>query len=402
MVPSAFLRLEALPVTPNGKLDRKALPAPDANAYATPAYEPPRDDIEQRLIQIWQQLLAVEPIGIRSNFFDLGGHSLLVVTLFAQIKRVFQRSIPIAAIFGSPTIEQLAALIRGRALVAEAGAVDVETTLFQANSTIIPIQTSGLNAPLFLIHGGEGHILGFHRLAKLTGVDRPIYAVQAQSFLQGKSALLSVEDQAAYYLAEIRKIQPAGPYFLLGYCFGGLVALEIALQLHERGERVEFLGMLDTRVRSQVAQFYRSVSVGTKVKRRASNIFGYLQRQSWMKRVAYLPEKVWTHSLRGAYTLALSLGVRTVPDFLKDPGQIMRVAAAMYRPRPWPGEITVFRASIQPDSRMPDDLGWSTVAMGGVDVREVPGDHFAVFHEPNIQILAERVRQRLEGRVHAA
>jgi amino acid adenylation domain-containing protein len=399
MVPAAFAILEQMPLTPNGKINRKALNRSNAMTVSSGIREmtAPRDQVEQKLVQIWERLLPVRPIGIRSSFFDLGGHSLLVVSLFAETKRVFQRSIPIAAIFGAPTIEQLAALIRGRALDAEASAVDVEKSLAQANSTIIPIQTSGSDAPLFMIHGGEGHILGFHRLATLTGADRPIYAVQAQSFLQGKSALLSVEDQSAYYLAEIRKIQPKGPYFLLGYCFGGLVALEIAHQLHEQGERVELVGLLDTRLRSQAMQVYRSAPVSTNVRRRASNIFSYLQRISLMKKITYIPEKILTHSLRGVYGLALSLGVRTVPAFLKDPGQIMRVAAMKYQPRPWPGEITVFRASVQPDSRMPDDLGWSSVAMGGVDVREVPGDHFAIFHDPHIQILAERVRQRLEG-----
>jgi len=397
MIPSAFAILEQMPLTPNGKVDRKALK--QSNSATAPRGDveivAPRDDIERRLVQIWEQMLPVRPIGIRSSFFDLGGHSLLVITLFAQMKRVFQRSIPLAAIFGSPTIEQLAALIRGRALDAQACVMDVEKSLSLANSPIIAIKTTGSDAPLFLIHGADGHLLGLYQLATLSEIDRPIFGIQAQSLMPEKTALLSIEDQAAYNLAEIQKVQPKGPYFLLGYCFGGLLALEMAQQLHQQGERVDLLGILDTRLRSQVAQLNRTLSVSKKVSRRAAEIFDYLQRLSLKKKAAYLPEKIWTHSLRGMYSLALSLHVRTVPAFLKNPGQIARVAAVRYQPRPWPGAITVFRASVQVDERMPEDLGWSSLAMGGVDIREIPGDHFSVLHEPNIRILAERIRQRL-------
>jgi thioesterase domain-containing protein len=156
------------------------------------------------------------------------------------------------------------------------------------------------------------------------------------------------------------------------------------------------LGMLDTRLRSQIAQLNRSLPLGEKVSRRASNVVKYLQRLSLMKKVAYLPEKVWTHSLRGIYKLALSLRVRSIPAFLKNPGQIAKVAAMRYRPRPWPGTISIFRAAVQPEAGMPSDLGWSSLATGGVDVWEVPGDHWDVLHEPNIQILAGHLQQRLE------
>ena len=227
------------------------------------------------------------------------------------------------------------------------------------------------------------------------GTDHPIYGIQAQSLLSGQRGLLRLEDQAAYYLDEIRKIQPKGPYFFLGYSFGGTTALEIAHQLHAQGEKVEMLGMLDSRQRDYMALMQKKDSVRTRFDRRITRFLGNFMPLSFKQKVDYLREKFVTRSLRRLYTVSTALKFHSVPSFLKSTEDISWVAAINYRPKPWPGPITLFRASAQPDPRLPWDLGWTPLAEGGVEVYELPGDHDLVFREENIRVLAEQLRARL-------
>jgi thioesterase domain-containing protein len=258
------------------------------------------------------------------------------------------------------------------------------------------MQPHGSAAPLFIIHGAGGNIVRFYQLAMLIGTEHPIYGIQAQSLLTGQPALLRMEDQAAYYLEEIRKIQPRGPYYFLGYSFGGTTALEIAHRLRAAGERVALLGMLDSRERSCFAHMHEQDSVRTRLDRRIARFLGNLRDLSFTERAAYLWDKLYTRMLRNTYIAALAMGCRRVPSFLKSTEDVSWVSAMNYRPKPWPGRITLFRATEQPDPRLPRDLGWTPLAEDGVEVYELPGDHDLVFREPNIQVLAEQVRIHLE------
>lgn len=396
MIPSAFAVIERMPLTPNGKIDRDKLTRSNARTISSEAKaETPRDSIETKLLEIWERLLDARPIGIRTNFFDAGGHSLLVAKLFAEINTIFRRPLPIATIFGSPTIEQLAALIRGRKI--DEASAPIESGSFSATtSSIVLMQPTGTAPPLFIIHGDMGDILGFRKLAILIGTDRSIYGIQAQSLLAGHSALLRLEDQAAYYLSEIRKIQPRGPYYLLGYCFGGKIAIEIAHQLRALGEQVEMLGLLDAYLRDHIMRIQQNDSMRMRLDRSIASLLYHLQPLSLGKKFTYLPKKLLGRALGRIYKLASSLGFRSVPSFMKNTENISKVAAMNYRIRPWPGPMTLFRASIQSDPRLPRDLGWTSLAEGGVEVYEVPGNHNLPFEEPGVQLLAELLRSRLE------
>ena len=395
MIPSAFAMVERMPLTANGKIDRKALILSNSTVLSGEALvEAPRDSVEATLVQIWEQLLEVHPVGIRSSFFDLGGYSLLVVKLFAQINKTFHRSLPIAAIFGSPTIEQLATLIRGKAI--GTASVHASQNMVGETSTIVPLQPNGSGTPLFFVHGVLGDVVRYYHLAMQIGADHPIYGIQSQSLLTGQPGLLRLEDQAAYYVSEIRRIQPTGPYYLLGYCFGGKVAFEIAHQLHALGERVGLLGLLDAWQLDWVVRIRRMGYVRLSFGRRVAQFMGNFRPLSPLKKVAYLPGRVVIRVLPWIYSVAPSFGFRSVPSFMKRPEDINRAAGMNYRLRPWHGPVTLFRAAIQPDPRMPRDLGWTPFAEAGVEVHEVPGDHDLMFQEPNIRILAERIRERLE------
>ena len=343
----------------------------------------PRDALELQIAGIWETAMGLKNLSIQDSFFDLGGRSLAAMRIIRQINRTYAVDFGLATLFSGNTIERMAELIQKRLSA-------------NTSSSIVPMQPKGSAAPLFIIHGAGGNIIRFYQLATLVGTDHPIYGIQAQSLLSGQNGLLRLEDQAAYYLEEIRKVQPKGPYFLLGYSFGGTTAFEIAHQLRVQGERVEMLGMLDSRQRDYMALMQKKDSVRTRFDRRITRFLGNFMPLSFKQKVDYLRDKFFTRSLRRFYMVALALNFRSVPSFLKSTEEISWVAAINYHPKPWPGPVTLFRASAQPDPRLPWDLGWTPLAEGGVEVYELPGDHDLVFREENIRVLAEQLRARLE------
>ena len=222
-----FLRLDAFPLTPNGKIDRRELPAPN---QALPVVEQgaflaPRDALERQLTNLWEMVLGRTPIGVTDNFFDIGGHSLLAAQLFARIDRELGANLPLATLFHAPTVRQLADLLRQK---------DWKPSW----ASLVPIQPAGSRKPLFCVHGAGGNVLLYRDLARHLGPDQPIYGLQSRGIDGGESYLTRFEDMAAHYINEIKTVQPEGPYNLAGYCLGGTLALEMAQQLEAKGEEV--------------------------------------------------------------------------------------------------------------------------------------------------------------------
>ena len=229
MVPSVFIFLDTFPLTPNGKIDRKALPIPEHGQPALQAsYTAPRTAMEQILAEIWAEVLKLDKVGIRDNFFELGGHSLLAVRLTTMIHRKVKAPIRVADVFEAPTVEQFALLLQ----------VAPEST----RSSLVALNKQGSRRPFFWVHGeaSDAH------LPRYLGLDQPVYGLRHQSE-DGQPALYTtVEDIAAHYLEEIRSVQPQGPYLLGGNCFGGLVTLEMAKRLRAEGERTDLVVLLNT------------------------------------------------------------------------------------------------------------------------------------------------------------
>ncbi len=238
MVPSAFVRLAALPLTPNGKLDHKALPAPDQSAVVSRAYQAPDGPIESVVADIWLRLLGLQKIGRNDHFFELGGHSLLAIKLIHEVKAHLGVTLPLAAVFSSPTIAALAAL-------AEAGP--------QHKSLIVPLQSTGQGRPLFCIHPIGGQVSFYQSLARQFAGRYPVYGVQSPEVIGLSLRLDSVEAMAAAYAAAIQATQAVGPYRLLGWSSGGLIAAAIARHLIDRGFEVEYLGLVDSHLMSAFA-----------------------------------------------------------------------------------------------------------------------------------------------------
>ena len=236
MIPTAFVAVEKLPLTSNGKIDRKALSVPGqflAESGLARTIVPPRTPLEFGLVRIWEQILGIKIESVRDSFFDLGGHSLLAVRMFAQIEKNFKVRLPLATLYDAPAIEDIARILQ----------TEVVSSGWQS---LVPIQPSGSRPPFFCFHGGGGNVLIYRKLSQYLGSDQPFYGLQSQG-LDGSSPLLrTIEEMAALYVKEIRSVQPHGPYFLGGYCLGGSIAYEAAQQLHAAGEEVALLALFDT------------------------------------------------------------------------------------------------------------------------------------------------------------
>jgi surfactin family lipopeptide synthetase A len=233
MIPSAFVLLDTLPLTPNGKVDRRALPAPEpSRRTAEEGFVAPKLTMHYQLVQIWEELLDVRPIGIQDNFFYLGGHSLLAARLVARIEQVFGKKIPLATLFAGPTIEKLANALQQQA---DAGSC----------SSVVAVQTGGSKRPFFFLHGDfDGSAFYCFPLARNLGSDQPFYLLEPYRF-DDLRIPPTFEAMAAAHINSMRTIQPEGPYLLGGYCNGGLVAYEMARQLHAEGQTVDLLVLMN-------------------------------------------------------------------------------------------------------------------------------------------------------------
>lgn len=232
MVPAAYVRMESLPLTANGKVDRQALPRPEGDAYAVREYEAPQGLIETVVAQIWSELLGVEQVGRKDNFFELGGHSLLALQVIARIQRQLGREAAVKDLFAYPQLESLAALL--------------ELPRDQGAERALPIREHGTEPPLFFPHGADDQTGYAWTIAPHIDSAIPVYELPAQQPKVG-SRLRTIEGQAQRMVRMIRAVQPVGPYRIAAYCFGSFLAYEVARQLVGADEEV-FLSLLNFRL----------------------------------------------------------------------------------------------------------------------------------------------------------
>ena len=392
MIPSVFMLLEALPLTANGKLDRKALPLPEA-ARSEKVFVAARDPLELQLAQIWEKIFGVAPISIRDNFFDLGGHSLLAVRLFAQVDKLTGKSLPLVTLFQAPTIEQLAGILRQQGWEAPW-------------SSLVPIKANGSKPPFYCVHGVGGNILEYLDLAKYMEADQPFYGLQAAG-LDGKRPWhKSVQEMAAHYIQEIRAFQPRGPYYIGGSSFGGLVAFEMAHQLHAAGERIALLALFDTYAPG-FPKFLPNTSVWRmkfnhtrlRVELHWGNFAAARGRAKWdyvrVKAKKYGFSVIWRIK-RTKRKLKEKLENILLPKAIKDVKKSGYQAAGIYVPGKYPGRGTLFRATGQMKGIFSDPLlGWDELIQGGLDIYDTPGHHGAIVRDPRARVLAEQLKDSL-------
>ncbi|PTX92718.1 non-ribosomal peptide synthetase [Opitutus sp. ER46] len=404
LVPAAFFTLEALPLNANGKLDAAALAAVAAErSELHPSYVAPRDDLERELAAIWESVLDVRPIGLHDSFFALGGHSLLAVRVVAQVEKTLGHRLPVAAIFQHPTVEEMAQVLRAPA------------TAYRPASSIVEIQAQGTRPPLHLVHGvGGGMFWGYANLARHLGTDQPLLAFKSRG-LDGLPEWPTIEEMAASYVADLRAAQPHGPYQLGGYCFGGIVAYEMARQLQEQGETVALLALINGSPPNTGYQkdFNR---LSPRWLARFSGNFAYwlscfLFRWTWRERKEFVRWKLRVVRRRPADAEArphaeVALGdVDQLVDlaaYSEERRALWRthvLALMKYHPRPYAGRVTLIRTRGHPMVCSFDhEYGWAELARGGVDVHIVRGGHGNVLAEPFVRNVAAVLRTRAERR----
>jgi len=390
MLPNAFVWLDRMPLSPNGKVDRKALPEPKQNdATARLETSEPVNLLELRLISIWRRLFQREDIDRHDNFFDLGGHSLLAARLAAEIDKLLGCNLPIAVLFQSPTIESLS-----RKLTGEDRA--------PAWSSLVPLQAQGSKPPLFFVHNTKGDVYHVVDLARLLGPDQPSYGIQAVG-LDGKSARhRSVEEMAAHYVREIVSFQPDGPYYLVGYSLGGIIAFEMARQLQRLGRRVALLALLDTTPVGGAPWFFRGLAVAT-----------YLPGRCLihLKRWRTLPPREWLNYFRGRWARLRELIVeenrsqptpassKALQEF-RLPGwdvpiEYYHAIALPYRLRYYPGSVDVF---VSCETFFGWRWYWQYLTRGAASFYQVPGRHLEILSGENLPVLAKLLCTVLQGK----
>ncbi|WP_456424977.1 non-ribosomal peptide synthetase [Rhodocaloribacter sp.] len=384
MIPSDVVVLDALPRTPSGKVDRRALPRPGAaRSEAGPSYVPPRNEVERGLAALWAEALDRERVGVEDDFFALGGHSLRAVEMLARVEQRFGRRLPLAAVFEAPTVAALA-----RRLDAGSG----ETGAWKH---LVPIRTSGTKPPLFCVHNLGGNVLLYGTLARRLGPDQPVYGVQGQG-LDGRGVTFaSVEEMAQAYLTEVRKLQAHGPYHLLSFCLGSRIVLEMARRLRAEGETVGLLAFIDgispalprPKKRIRLIEAYGAnledvrAEKGTlwdRLRDRVRNRYGRHRR-----RLFFAVGRVFLRAGRPVPRRCL------FPYLLETYRSILRA----YEPEPYPGRIVLFRSSRM--RAFPEDLGWSVYAKEGVETHDLEGPH-RLLDEPYVGALAESLKALVE------
>ena len=393
MIPAKFIPLERLPLTPNGKIDRNALPADATNLSAADSHAQPHDVLEQMLSQIWSRILKVKQIGVDDNFFAIGGHSLLAVRLMTEVERLFHVRLPLATLVEAPTIADLAKVLR-------------KNHWTPAWSSLVPIRTTGSRPPLFLMHSHGGNTLEYQLLADLLDSDLPVYALQARGLSGRIIENSTIQEMASAYLQELRMIQPHGPYFLGGYCFGGLLALEAAQQLTTAGEQVGLVVLIQS-INPQTTHFDTALSFLQRCWYRASWRFGLEREYLSVRGLSYFKERLIFDWHRVQARAAISLGrTRTEGngDLSRLPVHVILEAladehgnaAAKYVPRPYQGDVVLFRVEKQLRGMVAGEhLGWKEILTGNLDVVDIPGHQQNLLHQPNISCLARELNGRL-------
>jgi len=369
MVPGVYVQLDAIPLSPNGKVDRKALHEPET---ILPAWDAerlmPRDTLERRIASVWEQVLGMQPIGVRDDFFDLGGHSLMAVRLIAGLEEISGVRLPVAALFQAPTIEGQAELIR-------------EKGWLKRESTLVPIRTGGTAPPLFLVHWAGGNVLVYRELAQLLPADRKIYGLQALGVDRKVRPHTTVEEMADYYLQEIRSVQPSGPYFLGGASLGGSIAFEIARRLRQNGEEVGLVALFDT--------IGRANQFALPVRERVDLHLQHLRERSFAGKLRYLKERTRIRLTRALYRIWIRSGL-PLPRSMWNLKQTTYYAFKAYRPGPYDGDILLFRAEERgAASSASHFLGWEKVEGVHIHTISVPGKHATVLAEPGVEVVAE-------------
>ncbi len=414
MIPSAFVFLEALPLTSNGKIDRKALPTAESYLAMEGKFVPPRDNIEIELAQIWSRIFNITPMGVTNDFFDIGGHSLIAVRLMAEIEQKFHQYLSLATLFQNPTIEKLANLLRS-------SRKDISW------SPLVSIKATGSKPPFFCVPGAGGNLIYFYDLARHLDQEQPFYGLQAQGLNDGFDPLTNIQDIASQYIQFIQTIQPQGPYFLGGHSFGGKVAFEMAQQLIKANYEVGLVAIFDTsapipeyqnfyfRVLDDTDWIVLLISQVQELSGREINIpREYIESLSLDEQFEYLKEKLIQLDMMPtqaninqvrAFMKVFQTNLTAIDDYL--PENVSPTEIILFRTDEFnntqaeygyinqvPALWEAYKANLE--NLKEPTLGWHNFLKQPVEVYNIPGNHLTMMTQPHVQVLAQKLQKCLD------
>lgn len=409
-VPELILAVTEVPVTHSGKRSERAardavngVEAGNAHALRNPESlrqitcaledsrrgeaEPSKDAaLERAVTSAWERAFDIAPLSPDDDFFALGGTSLLALRLCNDLRGRTGWEVPPSTLLEAPTIARMATAIR--------------EGIVRPLSPVVLLNACAHGRPLFIVHGLAGDILELRALAQLLGGHRPVFGLRAHGLDPRVQAHLTVEEMAGDYVQHVRRHQPQGPYSLAGYSFGGLVAFEMARRLEEAGQRVEFLGLLDTNVHHgylrpiQRWRFraLRKLHHATLHLRRPRARLVVAARDAVRAFIEARLHATCSEASEGA------LGTKPLPPLIAHLEELAWRAFAAYRPRPYAGPLTFFRACARPPDYCYPIPIWAEVTGGRLSVCDVPGDHFSMIREPHVNLLARRLVEQMQPR----
>ena len=361
MLPSAYLLLDTIPLTIQGKVDQQALPAPqsDSSMVAHNPYVAPTTPDEKILTEIWEDILEVDRVGVEDNFFELGGHSLSALRLLSKIQSCFARKLKLRVIFESPTIKGLCKIIRE----AEAASSNALDPLNGKTSPLIKLQSQGDENPLFLVHPVGGTIFWYQSLVRYMDKTRPVYGFQDPGLETGKILFTHFEEMARFYVQCMRAVKPTGPYLVGGASYGANLAVEMAKQLIAEGETIEAVIALD----------------------------GWAGYPSIMYKREFMQENMWRQ--HEEFKKQLQNITANISKPIVDLHWQRTHLLADYELVPFEFDLILFK----PRETLPalqendaPDNHWHHYAEN-LQIISVPGDHASMFDEPHVLVLAQQL-----------
>lgn len=391
MVPDNFVVMDEMPLTPNGKVDKKVLAKHGISVVDTGhGFVAPRTDVEQMVAGIWKEYLGIDKIGVYDNFFELGGHSLIAVQVMTRIEKETGKRLPLAALFETSTVEKLALMLQ----------MDGKSITWDS---LVPIKPKGSKMPLYMVHGAGLNVLLFNTLAMNMADDQPVFGLQAKGLDGVEDPLETIEEIAAHYIDAIMKQNPNGPYALAGYSFGGIIAFEMAKQFEALGKEVKVLAMFDTYA-------YRSPHydpVLTKLMKRTrffkDKMMYALSSSNGIKETFSDKQVSLKRRLKRAWW-RLKYGKEQKQEgffgYSNKIDEMNNLAERRYQLKPQNVAVEVFRAENR--TFYMDDfeyLGWKPYALKGVHIHPIPGEHNTIFKAPNDKIFAQVLQKCLDDAV---
>jgi thioesterase domain-containing protein/acyl carrier protein len=346
--------------------------------------------MEEKLARIWCDLLSLDEVSIHDNFFDLGGNSLLAIELRARVEQAFGRTLPLAALFEAPTIHDLVELLS-------------EKSNLEAIPGMVPIQPVGSRPPFFCVGAGPF----FRPLAQRLGPDQPFLGLGlGEEDIQNLPVRFKLEDMAAVLARKMREIQPAGPYFLGGWCMDGVLAYETARQLLAQYETVALLVLFDAQNPNPHASPHTTNSKGSEwrglLRRIRHHHLKNLRRMTMLGRLDYLRERLRTRTIllkHATWEISYNLRLYATENFKWLPrifDSMEYVAVRHYRPQRYPGPVLLIQPSPPLEALSKDpEMGWGDIVPGGLEIYSATGGHQGMFKEPHIDTLADKLSARL-------